>query len=362
MATRSLMATPIRELADWQFVDSSQRSQPPPSFLVRGALAFRRTIQSIRTLLRRKTTASLIFVPYLTASLCEKLLVAWFSGLMGKRTVVTFRSEIKPQGRFERLLRPLFRRALLRCDSIVLQSELAQEGLRHLYPDVDDRVEVIPNWIECDRPQRSFAQTQGFEAPPRALFIGWLESTKGTIELLTAVKRLHERGLTCSLSLCGSGSQADELPKLAADLEIATQVRFLGWVDEAGKEEQFRSTDLLVLPSYTEGMPNAVLEAMASGLPIVATNVGSLPQLVVDGHGGFLVDPHEIEPLADAMFRVLSNPELKEQMGRFNRRRVLEKHNVEHAWRRIATLLGIDYSNQSIEESSEKTAGEPIST
>lgn len=345
-ATRSLMATPIRDLVTWQFVDSSQKSQPPPGFFVRAFAALSRVIRSTQILLRRKTKASLIFIPYLTPSLCEKLLIAWLSSLLGRRTIISIRSEVKPQGRFERTLRPLFRRALNRCHVVILQSERAQAGLERIYPKLSCQIEIIPNWIDCNRQQRVYDLNVSPTREPRILFIGWLEAAKGTLELLESIRLLNDRGLRCQLALCGSGSQADELPLIASELGIQDQVTFHGWVDDEKKIEQIQASDLLVLPSHTEGMPNSVLEAMASGLPVVATNVGSIPQLVDHERGGFLIDPKQPQQLADAIYKIVSCPEAMASMGNHNRGKVLRHHDVERAWRTIADLLNVVPSDQ----------------
>src|SRR5207248_6706065 len=121
-------------------------------------------------------------------------------------------------------------------------------------------------------------------------------------------------------TILGDGPQRAKLARLADDLGIAPQVRFLGIVDDV--PAQLLQADIFVLPSQAEGLSNAVLEAMAHSLACIATNVGGTPDLMRDGDTGLLVPVNDIDRLAAALARLAADPGLREQLGQRARRQV----------------------------------------
>jgi glycosyltransferase involved in cell wall biosynthesis len=115
------------------------------------------------------------------------------------------------------------------------------------------------------------------------------------------------------LALVGAGEDEASLKDLARELGIEGAVSFLGWHPEI--PEFLKDADLFVLPSLWEGMPNVVLEAMASGVPTVATEVGGTPELVLEGETGVLVPPADSDALARSIITLLQDRELRSRMG-----------------------------------------------
>jgi colanic acid/amylovoran biosynthesis glycosyltransferase len=135
-----------------------------------------------------------------------------------------------------------------------------------------------------------------------------LEERKGHQVLLRAVRALHRRGETVSLTLIGDGSLRSQLQEQARQLGLADSVRFAGWASGAQTLDAMRTASLVVLPSFAEGLPIVLMEAMAIGKPVVATRIAGIPELVEDGRTGWTVRPGDSEALADAISTVLSLP------------------------------------------------------
>ncbi|HBO45907.1 MAG TPA: hypothetical protein DD670_18700, partial [Planctomycetaceae bacterium] len=140
----------------------------------------------------------------------------------------------------------------------------------------------------------------------------------------------------CDLVLVGHGPQRCELERLAAEKGISERVHFLGF--RADVPAILARSSLLVLPSRWEGMPNVVLEAMAAGLPVIATNVEGVAELLGDDADGQMVPFGDMAAFAAAVTRVLSDRDLAERLGRRNRHRAAEYFQINDMVERYQTL------------------------
>jgi glycosyltransferase involved in cell wall biosynthesis len=153
------------------------------------------------------------------------------------------------------------------------------------------------------------------------LFLGRLGRRKGTYDLLDALGQIDGQGNALQLWLCGDG-EVEACREAAAKLGIADKVQFLGWVRGDEKEQLLKTASVYVLPSYREGLPMSVLEAMAAGLPVVSTRIGGIPEAVTDGVEGFLIDAGDTAALTDRLQLLTSAPQQAARMGRAARARV----------------------------------------
>ena len=149
-------------------------------------------------------------------------------------------------------------------------------------------------------------------------FIGCLLPIKGPMHLLNAMQFVWQHVPDVQLVFIGKGDLALDLRTAALNAGAGGQVKFLGWRDDV--DEILPVFDVLALPSLNEGMGRVLVEAMAAGKPIVASNVGGIPDLVRHGHNGLLVPPGDEKALADAIKWLLNDPEKSNQMGRRGRR------------------------------------------
>jgi len=229
--------------------------------------------------------------------------------------------------RFHRLLAPLTRSVWRQGAAVTANSAGLSELARAFMPELD--VPVIPNGVDTRLFHPAEAGPAG-DRPVRLLAVGRLVAQKGIDVLLDALAR---PGLeTVELDVVGDGGWRGALEGQAAALGMAGRVRLHGWLDRSVLAEIYRAADVFVLPSRDEGMPNVVLEAMASGLPVVASAVAGARELVVEGSTGFLVPPEEPGALADALLRLTGDPALRAALGGRGRRRV-EEH---FSWRAAA--------------------------
>jgi glycosyltransferase involved in cell wall biosynthesis len=169
------------------------------------------------------------------------------------------------------------------------------------------------------------------------LFVGRIDANKGLDVLLTAFRRLAASRPELHLVIAGEGPDRSALQAQAADLE---RVHFLGWVGDRGRVFELHSAaDVVVCPSYSEAFCYAAAEAMATGRPVVASAVGGLRDLVVDGRTGLLVPPGDAQTLADALTKVLDDPAGARAMGRAGGERFARELSEPVLGPRLADLV-----------------------
>jgi glycosyltransferase involved in cell wall biosynthesis len=164
------------------------------------------------------------------------------------------------------------------------------------------RVQVIPNPVDTPKPGSPRSPM-----PPIVLFVGKLDARKGYRDLLNAAALVLRILPDVQFWFAGQG----ELPQARAQIQklgIASSIRLLGWVDPADLETIYSQATVLALPSYGEGLPMSVIEAMNRAVPVVCTPVGGLPEWIEHERNGLLVHPGDVPALAAALLRVLQNP------------------------------------------------------
>jgi glycosyltransferase involved in cell wall biosynthesis len=200
-----------------------------------------------------------------------------------------------------------------------------------------EKFEVVRLGIELD--QR--VGENGFEAaraetrralgiPDDRFVVGWIgrmTGVKRTGDVLQAVRRLREQGVDAVLCMVGDGPDRETVEQRAHELGIVRDSLFLGYQDKVA--DYYAAFDALILPSANEGTPVSAIESLAGGRPVVATRVGGVPDVVRDGVDGFLVDPGDIDAMAERLARLAADPPLRHRMGEAGRASVHERYSVE---------------------------------
>ena len=236
--------------------------------------------------------------------------------LRGFRLVVHFHG-----GRFAAIRKwfPLFQVALNRADRILFVSDVQADEFksRHL----GNQIEVVPNFIP------DFAPTLDQREPNRMVFVGRIVEEKGVFDLIRAVDRL-----TCDefqLHVCGDGPALSQAIELVEQLGLQKHIVFEGYVGQDQKRELMSRCSILVLPSWSEGFPFAILEAMSYGLAIVTTKVGALGDVLRDGINGRFVECRNPQHLSHVLGEVLEDSLLQRQYGDHNRNEFVSRYVMD---------------------------------
>lgn len=230
--------------------------------------------------------------------------------LHGSEFAVFYEKECSAMGR--RLVRWAFDRAA----RVLVLSEAWADWVRSITSNPGLRVLYNP---VMSVQQGGASPTR--RASQRVLFLGRMGQRKGSYDLVRALAMARANGADLELFMGGDGDRAG-VEALAISLGIGQHVHFLGWVRGDVKQEQLALATVFVLPSYHEGLPMGILEAMAAGLPIVSTPVGGIPEAVTDGVEGFLVSPGDVAALAARLTQLAQEPQLAQAMGEAARQKV----------------------------------------
>lgn len=181
------------------------------------------------------------------------------------------------------------------------------------------KVLVLPNPVKLPSqvPYRKGSPKVSF------VFFGRIGQRKGVFDLIRAFAALHfEQKAGSRLTLAGDG-EVEQARKLVESLDLTNQVTVLDWLGPDQRDALLSKADVFVLPSYNEGLPMALLEAMAWGLPVITTPVGGIPELITQGQNGLLVNPGNIQELSGSIEALIENETLRLSLGSAARASVL---------------------------------------
>ncbi len=240
------------------------------------------------------------------------------SRISGKPMVVSFRGDDGYLARDNWLWRVLTKWVLRQSSFVTTVSSELLKIMKDLGAD-PARLKLprfgVDTGIFCPAPRNEDPRGRA-----RVIFVGSLIPKKGVQDLIKAMG--DPEFSNTSLTIVGDGYYADNLKDLAREKLDSRRIIWKGITPPREVARLMRQSDILVLPSYTEGSPNVVKEAMASGLPVIGTRVGGVPDLVSDGETGLLYEPGDIEALRDCLLKLLKDEDLRVEMGRLSKKKL----------------------------------------
>ena len=255
-----------------------------------------------------------------------------FARIFGRKTVwhvhgsqfdTFYRSAVAPE-------RMLIRYAFRSADAVIALSDAWKTSLLTIEPS--SKVSVVHNAVNV----KAYAMRRDEQHDPvTVLFLGRLGQRKGIYDLLKAIEQLKSERVR--FVLAGDGD-LDQIRAKIAGAGPANRVDVPGWVSSDRVIGLLRDADIYILPSYDEGLPMGVLEAMAAGLPVVSTPVGGIPEAVLDGVNGFLVDPGDVSALAGRLKSLVDDPEMWSRMSEASRGRAVEAFGMERVEIQLLSL------------------------
>lgn len=185
-----------------------------------------------------------------------------------------------------------------------------------------DKIHILENGV-----QKSTFERENYE-DHNLLFLGKVCEEKGLNNLFEAVKNLKSEIPEIKLYIAGAG-ETERYQKLSSEFNIETHVKFLGWITGEEKEKYLKKCSVFVLPSYSEGLPVSLLEAMSYGCTCIATSVGSVPEVIISGKNGILIAPKNTEELQNAIRKCMVSVEEKKGYGNQAIKTIEEVYNID---------------------------------
>lgn len=328
-ASSALLNSALSEQIRWIKIDSTGKI-PVESIFLRGLKAFWRIVKLLYLMCTKWSVDTVLIFVSDGASFVEKGTMVILANAFGKKAILAPRSGYLP-GQIERnhLFRKYVMHILKKSDTVVCQGYFWKRYFLDLTNLSDDKFVIIHNWVDTVKyhlPIRSSHNTGYINL----LYIGWLTEQKGILDLVEAVNGIKGKMPNLRVHIGGDGPDRDSMIQKIEESGLEDFFVFHGWVDYSRKMELYSEADFFILPSQAEGFPNSLLEAMAVGLPVVASNVGAVEDLVTR-ESGIIVTPSDISEIAKALLLMYENKELREKAGIESRLRVEKLFSINAA-------------------------------
>jgi glycosyltransferase involved in cell wall biosynthesis len=227
-----------------------------------------------------------------------------------------------------RIMTALLHMSLSLPEAIVLLAKCEFEAYRVFVPGADIR--VLPNAIDFAPYAALSRENSAGDKPLRLLYIGRFSYQKGTSDAVKALQLARLRGIEANLTIAGSGPEESALHQLVERLDLGNLVTFSGPVFDEDKIKLLSAADVFLLPTYSEGLPYALLECMAAGVPPITTRVGAIPDVAFAGVHAIFVPQQNPEAIARAIELLAGNRALLAQMGVACRKRIATRYSIEY--------------------------------
>lgn len=269
-------------------------------------------------------------------SFYRKYYIHKLCNLFGTKTIIHLHSsEFKKfyengKGNRKRKIQSL----LKECDRVFVLGDKWNKIIKEMEPR--SKTVVLNNTVALPKLTDNSSDEKGII---NVLFLGVLVKRKGVIDLLNAVERLNRDGVlekyNVRFKIGGTGQEEDSLKNFIATHGLSDFVEFLGWVSGENKEKFLSDSQIFTLPSYNEGLPISILEAISSGLPIVSTDVGSVNEAVINDYNGYLVEPGNIDGLKNSLEKIIVDKNLRFKFSKNARRLAEDRFNDKDYYEKI---------------------------
>ena len=277
------------------------------------------------------------FRKYQIHKLCKKYRVADIIHLNGSEFKKWFDSCSKKK---------MVKSLLCKCNRVIVLGRKWNDIILNIEPQA--RTFVIGNTVHIP------SDVVHFDMPFKVLFMGVLIKRKGVFDLMEAIKYLKESGRVDNIKfvIAGTGAEEEELKKICTKYELDKYVKFMGWISGQEKADLYKECQMVVLPSYNEGLPISILEAISYGMPVVATDVGDISSAVLNEVNGYLIEPGDAIRMANEIYKISSSKELYDKLSKASRQLAESKFSDREYFLKLAKLYQklVDDKNEEMDE------------
>jgi glycosyltransferase involved in cell wall biosynthesis len=318
-ACKSLIDSNLSDKIEWILLDTTGKSVPPPSFIKRGFFAINRLFKLVFSIITKKPSSILIFAGS-GASVYEKGIMILIGKLFFRKVIFAPRggglvNEIAQSNFFKLYVRLIF----YFSDNIICQGNYWYDFFKSiLQPESHKKLVIVSNWIDTEKYNIAQKEDNGAEENEISIIsMGWMEKEKGVQDLFEALLLLKPMNIKINIHFLGNGSLREILVEKSKNIskELNLEFHFPGWIYGDRKISYLQASDIFVLSSYFEGMPNSLIEAMASNNACISTDVGSVSDIIEDNINGFLYIPGDIIKLSELLQLLIESAAVRKKFS-----------------------------------------------
>jgi len=293
-------------------IDSSHNSHPLPTLLNRSYKAIKRILTLIYELICSKPDAALIFASDGKSAL-EKGLMIVLCNLFRTKVLIFPRAGNLIKQTSESLIFLGFIKFMFKRSSMFLcQGPKWADYASNILKIDQSNILIIKNWTATeDLIKIGEEKHYNNKEEIKILFVGWLEDFKGVYELLNAAEMIFDLDKNISLTFVGNGTAMEPAKRFVKNKRLDGFVKFLGWRSGKDLYDCYENNNVFILPSWSEGLPNAVIEAMAAGLAVITTKVGTIPEVFTNNENSILIEPKNENEIFQSIKRLTINHDLR---------------------------------------------------
>ena len=321
--------------------DSTQVSIPAPHLSKRLVLSFSKIIRFVISLIIKRPNVCLIFLSD-GLSAIEKGVFIWLCKLVNCKIMIFPRAGgLMAQTRNSAVFRGVVKALFSGADVFLCQGKTWKKYAIQELGFNPDATLILNNWTATRQlievgDNRSFKPDSSCKT---ILFVGWIEDFKGTFELLEVFGNLVNEGLDIKLRLVGDGSAKDRLQKIVYSGDLTSRVQFDGWCEEKELRNILGSADIFVLPSWSEGLPNAMIEALAAGLAVIVTRVGTIPDFLTNKQHAILIRVNDVNGLQRGIRNLVTDEPLRYTLAQNGRKLAKENFSLESEMEKLSGIV-----------------------
>lgn len=313
-ACNSLIESELSTLFDFELIDTSNSTVPPPKTYQKIHHIILRNIKSVYFLFFGRIRTLICFSSS-GKSLIEKGLLIFLAKKLKKRTVLSIRSgDMVDQYENKRWMKYFLPFVLRNCDFIVCQSAFWMKFYSSVNTSEKNQIVTIYNWIKI---KESIIHRNPKSEQIELLYLGWIEQTKGIFDLVNAIYLLITKHnlKNIHINICGGGSAKSEVSTLISKLEISNYFTFHGWVHGNEKHNMLLKSDIFVMPTYFEGFPNSMIEAINYRLPVIINDIPAIKGYLEDGKHALFSRIGDCSDLANCILKVVGDGSLRQKLS-----------------------------------------------
>jgi colanic acid/amylovoran biosynthesis glycosyltransferase len=226
------------------------------------------------------------------------------------------------------------------ADAVIAISDFARSQLMALVDEQHwEKIEIVHCGVDPDAFLPREHLIRDSEDPLRILNVARMAPTKGHSILVDALAEMEGHGVQVCATFAGDGPRRQAVEQLIHTRGMETRIQIAGAVGQDDIRTLYAWADVFCLPSFAEGLPVVLMEAMASGLPVIATRIAGVAELVEDGHTGLVISPGRVDELVEALRRLGRDQDLRGEMGRFGREKVIAEFSVDANAKRLLDIF-----------------------